>query len=147
MKKKITYAIDIQWDVDEEEDFKDLPQKIEIPNSIAKKGDDAISDYISDATGFCHAGFRLITKIIDVPTQKKRQLNYYDVNYRLETTSVFTVIAGSKSEARIIAEQMLNDMPKYELIDRFLAALDFEPNLVIKNVSFADVCEDYEEEK
>lgn len=67
---------------------------------------------------------------------KKSKLRYYDVNYRLETTSMFTVIAKSKSEARLVAEQMLNDMPRDELVDRFLAALDFEPNLVIKSVEY-----------
>lgn len=73
---------------------------------------------------------------------KKSKLKYYDVNYRLETTSMFTVMAGSKTEARIIAEQMLDDMKKEELVDRFLAALDFEPNLVIKSVAYADDVEE-----
>lgn len=73
---------------------------------------------------------------------RKSKLKYYDVNYRLETTSMFTVMAGSKAEARIIAEQMLNDMTKEELVDRFLAALDFEPNLVIKSVAYADDVEE-----
>lgn len=136
MKKKITYAVNIKWDVDKEEDLKKLPQKIEIPNNIAWYGDDAISDYISDFAGFCHMGFELITETIDAPAKRKSKLKYYDVNYRLETTSVFTVVAGTKSEALLVAEQMLNDMPKDELVDRFLAALDFEPNLVIKSVEF-----------
>lgn len=142
MKKKITYAVNIQWDVDEEEDLKELPQKIEIPNNIVRYGDDAISDYISDFTGFCHMGFDLTTEIIDIPTKRKSKLKYYDVNYRLETTSVFTVVAGSKTEARLVAEQMLNDMTKEELVDRFLAALDFEPNLVIKSVEYTDDIEE-----
>lgn len=50
-------AINIKWDVDYEEELEDLPTEIDIPNNI---GIDAISDYISDVTGFCHYGFELI---------------------------------------------------------------------------------------
>ena len=50
-------AINIDWDVDYEEELEDLPTEIDIPNNIDI---DAISDYISDVTGFCHYGFELI---------------------------------------------------------------------------------------
>ena len=52
-------AINIKWDVDTEEELKDLPTEIEIPNNIDIE-DDVISDYISDVTGFCHYGFELV---------------------------------------------------------------------------------------
>lgn len=52
-------AVNIQWDVDDPEDLKDLPTEIEIPAGIDPEDDDAISDYISDFTGFCHKGFDL----------------------------------------------------------------------------------------
>ena len=50
-------AINIKWDVDTEEELEDLPTEIEIQNNIDI---DAISDYISDVTGFCHYGFELV---------------------------------------------------------------------------------------
>lgn len=52
-------AINITWDVDFEEDRETLPTEIEIPDDIADD-DDAISDYLSDVTGFCHLGYELI---------------------------------------------------------------------------------------
>ena len=47
-------AINIQWDTDVQE----LPNEIEIPENIQNDGE-AISDYLSDVTGFCHKGFEL----------------------------------------------------------------------------------------
>lgn len=54
-------AINIQWDVDCEEELEGLPQEIVIPPYISEEGD-AISDYITEQTGFCHKGFQLIGK-------------------------------------------------------------------------------------
>ena len=51
-------AINIDWDVDDEEDRELLPIEIEIPNGM--KDDEEISDYITDVTGFCHNGFYLV---------------------------------------------------------------------------------------
>ena len=51
-------AINIQWDVDDNEDLEHLPQKVKIPKGMTD--DDEISDYLSDLTGFCHYGFSLI---------------------------------------------------------------------------------------
>lgn len=51
-------VINIQWDVDNEEDFNRLPQRIKIPEGMTD--DDEISDYLSDMTGFCHRGFSLV---------------------------------------------------------------------------------------
>lgn len=50
-------AINILWDTDGEDI--DLPTEIEIPDDIDLDDEDAISDYISDLTGFCHNGFDL----------------------------------------------------------------------------------------
>ena len=47
-------AINIQWD----SDVPELPNEIEIPENIPND-EDAISDYLSDVTGFCHKGFEL----------------------------------------------------------------------------------------
>lgn len=51
-------AINIDWDVDCEEDKKFLPTEIEIPENMVD--DDEISDYITNITGFCHCGFKVI---------------------------------------------------------------------------------------
>ena len=51
-------AVNIQWDIDPEDDGGvELPNEITIPNDI--EDEEAISDYISDVTGFCHKGFEL----------------------------------------------------------------------------------------
>ena len=57
-KNAVVKAYDIQWDVDDPEDLEGLPTEITIPEEIADD-EDAISDYISDVTGFCHTGFQL----------------------------------------------------------------------------------------
>ena len=50
--------VNIQWDIDpEDDDGVELPNEITIPNDI--EYEEAISDYISDVTGFCHKGFEL----------------------------------------------------------------------------------------
>ena len=50
-------AINIKWDVDYEKELEDLPTEIDIPEGITDE--EEISDYISNATGFCHKGFTL----------------------------------------------------------------------------------------
>ena len=57
-------AINIQWDIDCPEELEELPTAIEIPEDedIVVEDDyeatlDAISDYITDCTGYCHKGF------------------------------------------------------------------------------------------
>jgi len=52
-------ATNIQWDVNDPKNLKDLPTEIEIPEDIDLEDDDAISDYITGLTGFCHKGFKL----------------------------------------------------------------------------------------
>ena len=52
-------AIEIDWDVDYEEDRELLPTEIEIPDGLEDE-EDAVSDYISNLTGFCHRGFILV---------------------------------------------------------------------------------------
>ena len=53
-------AINIEWDIEDEEDveLEDLPTEIEIPDGMTDE--DKISDYISDEIGFCHYGFELV---------------------------------------------------------------------------------------
>lgn len=62
-------ATNIQWDVtdDSEEMTQEkinelleyLPTEIEIPEDIDSDDEEAISDYISNSTGFCHNGYCL----------------------------------------------------------------------------------------
>ena len=51
-------AINIQWDVDNEEDLNGLPQRVVLPEGMTD--DDEISDYLSNLTGFCHYGFSTV---------------------------------------------------------------------------------------
>ena len=54
-------AINIIWDVDNEEDKDFLPTEIEIPDELINAEDeDLISDYITDVTGYCHWGYDLV---------------------------------------------------------------------------------------
>lgn len=57
-------AVDIVWDVDDEKGREGLPQEIEIPEGMTDE--DEISDYLSDATGFCHKGFVLRKAFADI---------------------------------------------------------------------------------
>ena len=51
-------AYDIKWDTDGDKDvFDNLPSEVNIPEEMVD--DKEISDYVSDETGFCHAGFKL----------------------------------------------------------------------------------------
>lgn len=51
-------AINIQWDVDNEEDLDGLPQRVVLPEGMTD--DDEIDDYLSNLTGFCHYGFSTV---------------------------------------------------------------------------------------
>ena len=51
----------------------------------------------------------------------------YDVYYRLNTPSLMTVEATNRTAAKIKAVNQLNKMDKDELIERFVAALDYDP--------------------
>ena len=51
----------------------------------------------------------------------------YDVYYRLDTPSLITVEATNRTAAKIKAINQLNQMDKEELIERFVAALDYDP--------------------
>lgn len=52
-------ATNIEWDVDSEEDKEFLPTEIDLPDWIKKDDYDAIEDYLSNETGFCHKGYVL----------------------------------------------------------------------------------------
>ena len=72
-----------------------------------------------------------------------RKIYGYDVYYRLKTTSSVLVAAHNKEEARRIAEETLNDMSRDELVSRFLAALDFDPNF---QITYIDRIDEFDEE-
>lgn len=50
-------AVNIQWDVDYPEELANLPDEITIPDGM--EDEEEISDFLSDATGYCHKGFEL----------------------------------------------------------------------------------------
>jgi hypothetical protein len=64
MEDKKMRATNIEWDLSdweeggefEGEELPNLPTEMEIPDDLIGD-DDAISDYISDETGFCHFGY------------------------------------------------------------------------------------------
>lgn len=62
----------------------------------------------------------------------------YDVYYRLKTSSCLLVTAHNRKEAKEEALRLLEDMPREELVSRFLAALDFEPSFKIEYVDKVD---------
>lgn len=55
LQKSVVRAVDIHWDTDGED--VSLPTQIEIPAGMTDL--EAISDYISEVTGYCHDGFTI----------------------------------------------------------------------------------------
>lgn len=53
-------ATNILWDVDNKEDLDFLPEEVDLPDAL--RDEDDISDYLSDLTGYCHFGFKMIDK-------------------------------------------------------------------------------------
>lgn len=83
-------AINIKWDTDGDmEVFNELPTEIIVPDELEEmyKKDkeyalEEISDWLSDETGFCHAGFE-IEKVI---TKESVENDLYDFfNDKMET--------------------------------------------------------------
>lgn len=83
-------AINIKWDTDgDEEVLQDLPKEMIVPDELEEmyKKDkeyalEEISDWLSDETGFCHAGFE-IGKVI---TKESVENELYDFfNDKMET--------------------------------------------------------------
>ena len=50
-------ASNIIWDTEGE--AVELPEEISIPETVDIEDEDAVSDYITEITGFCHKGFVL----------------------------------------------------------------------------------------
>ena len=83
-------AINIKWDTDGDKDvFNELPTELIVPDEFEEmyKKDkeyafEEISDWLSDETGFCHAGFE-IEKVI---TKESVENDLYDFfNDKMET--------------------------------------------------------------
>lgn len=83
-------AINIKWDTDEDmEVFNELPTEMIIPDELEEmhKKDkeyalEEISDWLSDETGFCHDGF----KVVKVITKESVENELYDFfNDKMET--------------------------------------------------------------
>ena len=89
-KKHIAH--DIRWDTDGDMKlFKTLPQEIEIPDEVWEDydngNDDALSNYVSDVTGFCHYGFEVRTeKIKEEIDMTNTSISIYD---RIQIGDIF----------------------------------------------------------
>lgn len=70
-------AVNIKWDVDNNEDLDFLPTEIKLPYGMTD--DEEISDYISEKTGFCHGGFDLIVGLCTFPDDDKNYCKYFEV--------------------------------------------------------------------
>lgn len=115
-------ATNIEWDVDNKKDVDFLPTEIEIPEEIVDE--EAISDYISEKTGFCHRGFSLdpdvqeeygMEVLMRVILDKK--LFGYSVDYYNGGKGI--VCAKNKTEARLKIERvyMKKNYKKQDLKD------------------------------
>lgn len=69
------------------------------------------------------------------------KLKGYDVYFTLKSPACVLVGAYSKKEAREEAEKVLMNMSQSELVDRLLAAVDFD-GLKIKYIDEVDELED-----
>lgn len=49
----------ILQDVDNKEGLDSLPEEVNLPDTLSSE---EISDYLSDLTGYCHSGFKIISK-------------------------------------------------------------------------------------
>lgn len=69
---------------------------------------------------------------------KKRPIYGYDIYYRLKTSSSILVAAHNKEEAKAEFEKWLENATKAEIVDRFLAAFDFGPDIQITYIDRVD---------
>ena len=99
-------AINIQWDVDDEDDYELLPSYIDIPDGM---GDDEISDYISYVTGFCHNGFELTGEEARAGNRYEEtddlcgcftEYDFKQYARPINMTSRYGIICSSKTEAK-----------------------------------------------
>lgn len=75
-------AVRIEWDVDDPKDLESLPTEVEIPPEIT--GDEEVSDYLSEFTGFCHQGFAIEDDDIELSdAQIERNDEIYNAVYTL----------------------------------------------------------------
>lgn len=73
----------------------------------------------------------------------KEKIYGYDVYFRLKTPFPILVGAVNEEEAQTIAEEMLERMTKSEIIERIIAAMDFEPDF---EVTYVDQVDELDEE-
>lgn len=86
-------AVNIHWDIDSE-DFVSLPTTIDIPKKITTN--EAISDYLSNTTGYCHEGYNLLITAEEVKEfiQKYIYLKDYDLEGYILTDEDYRMIAA-----------------------------------------------------
>lgn len=69
---------------------------------------------------------------------KKRPVYGYDVYYRLKTSSSILVAAHNQEEAREEFYKWFDNATKQEILDRFLAALNYNPDIQIMCIDKVD---------
>lgn len=130
-------ALNIKWDTDgDKEVAESLPSEIEIPNNMVDT--EAISDYLSDTTGFCHYGFELSANVYLV-----KVCNYDDNNIPFAVGEFYAVSEIKPTEIEI------KSMPEWEEIKERLncegiisIGLDADPSdeeLLVLNCEIEDV--------
>lgn len=73
---------------------------------------------------------------------KRKPIYGYDVYYRFITPCCLLVAAHNQKEAKEEALRQINEMSRDELIDRFLAALNYDPSIQITYVDRVDKLEE-----
>lgn len=63
----------------------------------------------------------------------------YDIGFTLKEPMIMAVAATSAKQAKLTALRQLESMPKEEILDRFLSALNINPDF---NVEFVDCIEE-----
>lgn len=90
---KFMKAINIMWDVDYDGDGNMLPNEIEIPKGMTDE--EEICEYLSEVTGYCHEGFKLVecdSKNIEIEVYPHLSLSE-DYEYLKENLSAPALVA------------------------------------------------------
>lgn len=73
---------------------------------------------------------------------KKKDVSIYDydVYFKLKSPMIMAVSATSGEQAKLTALRQLCDMPREELCDRFLSAVEIDPDFEIDSVECLEEC-------
>lgn len=125
-------AINIKWDVDNKKDLEFLPKETDIPNEVAYEDGElnieAISNYLTDETGFCHDGYDL-TSSSDKEEKKLEIYEIYLYDSKDESHGSFFAFTSDKKIYSITEEELKKffqkDMEKYSLDRVDISSLEY----------------------